>query len=61
MVTRTGIPIKDGNGWVSDWIGKDGNRRRVWAKSRWESWTQYDPEIDDRNAVPVKWRRRLSE
>ena len=34
--------------------------RRVRAKAMRETWTQYDPELEDRQPVPTQYRRGLS-
>ncbi len=39
---------------------KDGVTRRVLARAVRQSWTQHDPEMAERDAFPVQYRRELS-
>lgn len=47
-------------GWECRWFDKkDGCYRKVFAHDFRETWTQYDPELCDRNCVPQEMRRKL--
>jgi len=61
--TPTQIPLRNWSrgGYVSEWHDfkqRDG-LRRVRAKSARESWTQYDPELIERDFLPQEKRREL--
>jgi hypothetical protein len=46
--------------WVSFWMDKKDNRyRRVFAPLHRETWTQHDPEIEDRCLLPCELRTGL--
>lgn len=44
--------------WVVEWFD-DGKHRRVTATAYRESWTQYDPELTEREFLPKEKRREL--
>ena len=46
-------------GFVTIWID-DGELRRVYSKSSRETWTQYDPEVDDRKFLRQEQRLGLT-
>ena len=55
------IPVRDWSrsGYSATWL--DGERfRQVRALSFRETWTQYDPEVEDRLFVPPDQRRGLT-
>jgi hypothetical protein len=53
------FPVRDRRGgYVATWI--DGDRlRQVWGGAFRETWTQYDPELVERQALPRECRREL--
>jgi hypothetical protein len=53
--------LREGDTPSNDWLriyGRD--LRRVRAGRVWESWTQYDVELESRKVLPVEQRRKLS-
>lgn len=53
------LPVRDGRGWKVQW-SDNGILRDVKAISIRETWTQYDPELLERNCLPKELRRELS-
>lgn len=53
------VPLQVGpKGWVCRW--QDGEQLRwVWSHSFRETWTQYDPELAEREILPKERRREL--
>jgi hypothetical protein len=52
------IPRRNKNGWMVRWHD-DGALREVTAKSQRETWTQYDPELEERNFLSQDQRLDL--
>ena len=53
------LPQRSGGGFETTW--QDGELfRRVWAKAYHETWTQYDPEIAEREVLPKERRKELA-
>lgn len=51
-------PMKIGDRWVVVLV-IDGKARRIYAKSFEETWTNYDPERENKNVFDEKYRRGL--
>lgn len=49
----------DANRWVSHFIEMD-RHRKVYARFQKETWTQYDPELLEREILPSEKRRPLT-
>ena len=52
-------PRRERGRWVLRWDDQ-GVQREVWARSYDVTFTQYDPEVEQRNWLPVTERRTLS-
>lgn len=53
------VPSRIGDRWLLRWHD-EGVLREVEAREFRRSWTQYDPELHDRQRVGVKRRKGLS-
>lgn len=56
--TRECLPVRHGSRWECIWV--DGIQlRRIRCASMRESWTQWDPELVDREVLPTDRRQKL--
>lgn len=53
------VRIQGTDTYLSWWADKD-IERKVYARSRTETWTQYDPELAEREYLPKEERKELS-
>ncbi len=51
-------PRRTANGWRYQWWERE-HLRQVWAPQYRETWTQHDPEVDDREFLPKNKRAGL--
>lgn len=58
LLEKSGWPRLERAGWVSDFTD-DGQRRIVIARTRRETWTVCDVELDDRRYLSVDKRRGI--
>lgn len=58
MVAKCALPVPDGRGWRVTWMDK-GKLRTVYSRIAIHSQTNRDPEIENRQIVPVEKRTPL--
>ncbi len=52
------LPVRHGSRWECIWVNGT-QLRRIRCASYRETWTQFDPEVVDRDVLPTDYRQKL--